>query len=163
LSEIRRDFLNWNPDADAFGNEGLVTADNVIHDAKGYKQICKQTVNAFNTLNYYAATPLVSVRAMQVRAIGDRKNLIAAIAQDKATTVSMAEISIGAAGDAAPFTTLSTATLLSDSSIVVKSFSLAELGVGAFVACATFDADLLDGSSTVYSITGDITYSLLSV
>lgn len=163
MSQLRRDFLNWRPDADAFGNDGLTVADNVLHDSEGYKPLCRQTDMAFVTMNYYAQLPLASVRSMQVRAIGDRKNQVAAIVQDKATTAAIAELSVGARYDSGPFTTLSTATLLSASNVRVKSFSLAELGAGAFVACATFSADLANGTSTIYSITGDVAYTVLSV
>ena len=37
--EIRRDFLNFQPDIEDFGNEGLVKADNVTHEPEGYKEV----------------------------------------------------------------------------------------------------------------------------
>ncbi len=160
---LRTDFINWRPDAEDFGQQGMTQADNVLHDTEGYKSLKRQSAGAFFTMNYYASTPLVSVRSMQVRAIGDRKNNIAAIAQDKATTAAVAELSIGAQGDANPFTTISTATMISSGAVRIKSFSVAELGAGKFVACACFQSDLVGGGSTLTSITGDITYSVLSV
>lgn len=50
MSEVRINFLNWRPDAEDIGNDGLITADNVIHDTEGYKQIGLVTNGAVSTL-----------------------------------------------------------------------------------------------------------------
>ncbi len=163
LSKLRKDFLNWKPDSEAFSNEGLTVADNVLHDTAGYKAIKAQSGGAFQLTEFYVGQTLASVRSMQIRAIGDRKNFVAAIAQDAVTSAAMGHLSIGAEGDSTAFAVATTAALASAGSVRVKSFSVAELGVGAFVACASFSAELATGSSTVYSITGDITYTVLSV
>ncbi len=163
MPNLRRDFLNGTPDQEDFGNEGLTVADNVIHDTEGFKQLNIQPSASFETANFYSGKALSSVRSMQIRSIGDRKNRIAAIAEDRATTAVMADLSVGAEGDSTAFTLISTGTLASADSIRIKAFSVAELGVGSFVACAAFSAELEDGSSTLYNITGDITYTLLSI
>jgi hypothetical protein len=38
MSFVKFDFLNWQPDQDPWNNEGLVTADNMIHTDRGYIQ-----------------------------------------------------------------------------------------------------------------------------
>lgn len=155
---VRVNFTNWQPDKDDFGTEGLTVADNVIHDTEGYKPIRKES--SFATLNFLTDTPLASVRSMQVRGIGANRNKIGAFVQDKATTATMAEMSLAAQDDGAAFTTISTSTLTSAGACKVKSFSVAELENGVFVACATFDASLTSGGFTTYALTGDITYSV---
>jgi len=36
VSQVRLNFLNWRPDAEDFGNDGLTIATNVLHDTEGY-------------------------------------------------------------------------------------------------------------------------------
>jgi len=49
MSEVRLNFLNWRPDLEALGNDGLTVAENVLHDAEGFKKITEQTAGAFST------------------------------------------------------------------------------------------------------------------
>lgn len=158
MNQVRVNFINWQPDNDDFGTQGLTECDNVIHDTEGYKPIRKDAT--FATLNFLTDTPLASVRSMQVRGIGANRNKIAALVQDKATTAAIAEMSIAAQDDGAAFTTLSSGTLLSAGSCKVASFSIAELEGGLFVACATYSATLASGGATTYALTGDITYTV---
>ena len=75
MSEIRLNFLNWRPDADDFGNQGLSIADNVIHETEGYKQIALTTSGAFATLNGLGGRTLNSVAGLQVIAIGSDRTV----------------------------------------------------------------------------------------
>ena len=147
---------------DEFLNPGLVRADNVIHDTEGYKQVRKQTAGAFAVATWFTGVTLHSIRSMQVRSVGgNNANRIAAIVKDFTTTPLSASLQVGVEGQAGPFTTasLTTATLISVGACVVKSFSVAELESGGFVAVATFLASLADGGSTVYSISGEAAYT----
>ena len=42
-------FLNWRPDAEDVGNDGLTKADNVVHDTEGYRPIHLASSGAFST------------------------------------------------------------------------------------------------------------------
>ena len=50
MSRVRIDFLNWRPDAEDFGNQGLTVADNVVHEPEGYKPIYLKSAGAFATI-----------------------------------------------------------------------------------------------------------------
>ena len=60
---LKLNFLNWQPDRDEYQNE-LTTADNVVHDTEGYKQIHLKSAGAFNTI-IPAAWSVTSVVAQQ--------------------------------------------------------------------------------------------------
>ena len=49
MSQVKINFLNWRPDDEDLGNDGLITADNVYHDTEGYKQYKTPTTGAFST------------------------------------------------------------------------------------------------------------------
>jgi len=66
MSEVRLNFLNWRPDADEFGNDGLTVAKNVVHDTDGYKPIYVATAYAAATSTAVSST----VPSLQVRPIG---------------------------------------------------------------------------------------------
>lgn len=157
MSQIRTNFLGWRPDQDEFGLEGLITADNIIHDTEGYKPVKMQTAGAFSAATFYSGATLHSVRSMQIRAVGLGNNNMAAIAEDG--TGGVADLSIGAQGEAAAFTSISTATLASVGGIRCKAFSVAELESGAFLISAKWDADIT-GGSTSYALTGEVTYTV---
>jgi len=46
MSEFKFNFINWRPDFEEFNNDGLVTADNVLHDTEGYKEVRAATNNS---------------------------------------------------------------------------------------------------------------------
>jgi len=61
---MRFNFLNWRPDADDMGNDGLITADNVIHDTEGYVQYKTPTSGAFVTNTAIGTCPSIVVRSV---------------------------------------------------------------------------------------------------
>ena len=61
---LKLNFLNWRPDQDEYGNDGLTTADNVVHDTEGYKQVHLKSAGAFNTI-IPASWSVTSVVAQQ--------------------------------------------------------------------------------------------------
>lgn len=66
-------FLNWRPDAEDVGNDGLTTADNVVHETEGYKPIHLASSGAFATTGGLAASnaTVLSLVAKPVGAQGD--------------------------------------------------------------------------------------------
>ena len=156
MSEIRLNFLNWRPDAEALSNDGLTVADNVLHDTEGYKPLNVQS--GFSASTFFANDTLLSVRSMQIRQVANNSNRVAALVQDTQTTVAMADLTIGLEGEVIEFTKISTPTLSSAGGIRVSSFSVAEMESGGFGVCATYLASLQAGGSTVLSITGEVVY-----
>jgi len=73
VSQVRVNFLNWRPDTDDFGNEGLTVADNVVHDVEGYRPVHLATAGAFATTGGLAASnaTVLSLVAKPVGASGD--------------------------------------------------------------------------------------------
>lgn len=162
MSQLKTNFIGWQPDQDEYSPEGLIDADNVLHDTEGYKPLNMQTVGAFSASTWYSGATLASVRSMQIRAVGAGNNRVAALAIDKATTAAIAEMSVGVEGEASAFTTVSSGTLASAGGIYCKAFSVGELESGVFLICAHWMASLAAGGSTVYSITGEVTYTITS-
>jgi len=70
---VRTNFLNWTPDAEDFGNGGLVKAENVIHESEGYKPVYLNTSGAFATTG-----AMGSVTAVQAKPIGSQGDYLAA-------------------------------------------------------------------------------------
>lgn len=68
---LRVDFLNWRPDAEDVGNDGLTTADNVIHEPEGYKPVHLASSGAFTTVLAASDATVLSIVAKPVGAQGD--------------------------------------------------------------------------------------------
>jgi CO/xanthine dehydrogenase Mo-binding subunit len=66
-------FLNWRPDAEDFGNEGLSVCTNAVHDSEGWKPTYIQTAGAFATTG-----GLQSVTSLVAKPIGPGTDTIAA-------------------------------------------------------------------------------------
>ena len=49
MSNLRVNFLNWKPDTEDVGNDGLTVATNVVHDTEGYKATHLISATAFST------------------------------------------------------------------------------------------------------------------
>ena len=73
MSQIRIDFLNFNPDLEDTENQGLTVATNVIHEPEGFKPIHVATSTAFATTGGLGASvhTVVSVVAKPVGAGND--------------------------------------------------------------------------------------------
>ena len=70
MSEIRLNFLNWRPDMEPSGHDGLTEADNVLHDTEGYKQLRVATSGAAAT----AAASANTLGSVQVRQLGSKQD-----------------------------------------------------------------------------------------
>lgn len=62
MNQLKVNFLNWRPDQDEYQLEGLVKAQNVVHDTEGYKPVYLQTTTSFST-GIAAASSVLSVVA----------------------------------------------------------------------------------------------------
>ena len=73
MSGLRVDFLNWRPDQEVFGNDGLTQADNVIHEPEGWKPAHLASSGAFATTGGLAASnaTVLSLVSKPVGAQGD--------------------------------------------------------------------------------------------
>ena len=71
MSEVRVNFLNWRPDAEDVSNEGMTTADNVIHDVEGYRPVHMASAGAFATTGGLSAG-LGTILSIVAKPIGSR-------------------------------------------------------------------------------------------
>ena len=72
MSQVRVNFLNWRPDADEFGNNGLTAADNVVHDTEGWKPIFMKTAGALSTTAPLAAATISALMVKSIGSVGDK-------------------------------------------------------------------------------------------
>jgi hypothetical protein len=63
--QVRINFLNWQPDMEDFGNEGLVNAQNVVHEPEGYKPVYLASAGVFSTTG-----GLASVSSIVTKPVG---------------------------------------------------------------------------------------------
>jgi hypothetical protein len=70
---IRKDFLEWRPDAEPFGNQGLSKAQNVVHDTEGYKPVYLNSAASFATTG-----GLQSVTSIVCKPVGTQGDLMCA-------------------------------------------------------------------------------------
>jgi len=73
VSQVRLDFLNWNPDTEDTENKGLTIATNVVHDTEGYKQIRLRSAGSFSTTGGLGASnaTVISLIAKEVGSSSD--------------------------------------------------------------------------------------------
>lgn len=155
---LKINFLNWRPDAEDYENDGLITADNVLHDTEGYKELLQQTAAAFSTTSPLNAG-LNTVSSIKVKTFGNNNQIVVADVYTPTTTT--AALRIGVQGNNA-FTTVTMATLASIGAARIKSFSVGELNQ-SFVMAATAEASLLAGGVTTYALGGTVLYTVTSL
>ncbi len=70
---MRLNFINWRPDMEDVGNDGLTVADNVIHEPEGYKPIHLASAGGFVTTGGLGASSatILSIVSKQVGAQND--------------------------------------------------------------------------------------------
>jgi hypothetical protein len=81
---IRVNFLNWSPDAEDVGNEGLTTADNVIHETEGYKPVHLASSGTFATTGGLAASS-GTILSVVSKPVGNQGDLFCAWLTDATT------------------------------------------------------------------------------
>ena len=87
MSQVRINFLNWRPDSEDFANDGLTTADNLIHETEGYKPVHLATAGAFATTGGLAASN-ATVLSLVAKPVGSNGDLFCAWLAD-ATLVTL--------------------------------------------------------------------------
>ena len=136
MTEVKFNFLNWRPDAEDYENDGLITADNLLHDTEGYLQILSNTTTSMTnfaagsggTINSVLCRPQGSLR------IATSTGLVYAAAEivdfNSNTLRALCGPVTNNALETGTGTTIATAT-----SGVVTSFQLCELNDRIFFAC----------------------------
>ena len=134
MSNVKFDFLNWQPDIEDYRNEGLITADNIIHSPEGYIQY--KTPATFIT-----STALGTCPSMVVRSIGTNDQRVVAYINNitAAGAGYTADLSIGLFSSdyssIANYTSITSATVGSLSTLNrVVAFDVCELGGVIFMA-----------------------------
>ena len=84
MTQIRTEFLNWRPDAEDFGNDGLTKAQNVVHDTEGWRPIHVKTSTSFATTNGLAASA-ATILSLVAKPIGTQGDLLCAWISSSAT------------------------------------------------------------------------------
>lgn len=71
---FRFNFLNWRPDLEDVGNEGLTVADNCVHEPEGYKAIHLGSAGSFGTTGGLAASN-ATVLSVIAKPVGNNDDL----------------------------------------------------------------------------------------
>ena len=69
MSEVRFNFLNFNPDSEDTENQGLTIAQNVVHDTEGYKAVHLGSAGSFSTTGGLAASA-ATITSIVVKPVG---------------------------------------------------------------------------------------------
>ena len=149
MSELKYNFLNWNPDQDDFDNQGMIVADNMIHDTEGFLPVGIQTAGAFSTVQSAA----VIAHAIPYGNAGQLLHCFLNTAPGNAQMrliVAYESPVIGAVPIALDVVTSSTLASFPGN---ITSFSLVDTGSAIFVTAeAEFDA--ATGTPEILNITG---------
>lgn len=82
MSELRFNFLNFNPDTEDTQNQGLTVAQNVVHDTEGYKAVHLGSAGSFATTGGLGAS-VATVTSVIAKPVGSGSDLFCAwIAND---------------------------------------------------------------------------------
>jgi hypothetical protein len=71
MPRLRLDLTNWRPDLDETTHEGLTKADNVVHDAEGWKPVHLASSGSFATSLAASEATILSLVALPVGASDD--------------------------------------------------------------------------------------------
>ena len=77
MSEVRLNFLNFNPDTEDTENQGLTVAQNVIHETEGYKPVHLGTAGSFATTGGLGAS-VATVTSIVAKSVGSGSDLFCA-------------------------------------------------------------------------------------
>lgn len=70
-------FIDWRPDLEDFGRDGLVVAENVVHEPEGFKPLHLATTTSFATTGGLAASN-ATVLSIVAQPIGPQDDLLCA-------------------------------------------------------------------------------------
>jgi len=77
MSEVRFNFLNFNPDSEDTENLGLTIANNVVHDTEGYKPVHLGSAGSFATTGGLGAS-VATVLSCIAKPVGTQGDVFAA-------------------------------------------------------------------------------------
>lgn len=156
MAKIRVDWLNWRPDLEDTEFDGLTVADNVVHDAKGYKQVRFVTDSAVSTISSAGNILFASgttISAMQVRQLSNTlddsdSNKVAVYLRDAVSP----QMAVDFFNTTTPVSTVGTAGVMT-SGYAITAFQTAELNNVIFV-CAQATGTAAGGTGIALNITG---------
>ena len=142
---MRVTFLNWRPDAEDVGNDGLTQADNVIHDIEGYRPVHLASAGTFATTGGLAAST-ATILSIVAKPVGSQGDYLAAwVADATVPTLHVGLNGVTAATTATGYP-LAMATAATDAEIY--AFDVCEYG-GKIIW--TVEAQATDASATALS------------
>jgi len=77
VSEVKVNFLNWRPDAEDVGLDGLTTADNVIHSTEGYRPVHLASAGSFATTGGLGAS-VATITSLVAKPVGSQNDYFCA-------------------------------------------------------------------------------------
>lgn len=140
---MRIKFLNWRPDAEDIGNDGLTIADNVIHDVEGYRPA--HLASTFATTGGLDATT-ATILSIVAKPVGSQGDYFCAWVADATTPTLHVGINGVTASTSATGYPLAMATAATDAEIY--AFDVCEYA-GKIIW--TVDARATDASATALS------------
>jgi hypothetical protein len=158
VSFVKFDFLNWRPDVEVFNNEGLVTADNVLHQPRGYQEVRFQTAGAYATTSGNLTVLSSVVFTSEARHTENRSG---AYTRGGATTTGGQLFIMGAAG-VGTIATVNAATMISTGSMRVASITESFLGSNSLL-CSLARYTGSGGTETFVEYAGVGTYTFTSI
>lgn len=148
---MRINFLNWRPDAEDVGNDGLTTADNVIHDVEGYRPVHLASASTFATTGGLGATTDDTVLSVVAKPVGAQGDFFCAWVADSTTP----RVHVGLNG----VTATTTATNYANGTAVALPAAATDAQIWAFDVCEyggkilwTVEARGTDAGSTAVSV-----------
>ena len=136
-------FLNWRPDRDDVGNDGLTKAENVVHDVEGYRPIHLASSGSFATA---VAASDATVLSIVAKPVGSQGDLFCAWVADQTTPTLHVGLNGVTATTSATGYPLAMATAATDAEIY--AFDVCEYG-GNIVW--TVEAQATDAAATALS------------
>ena len=146
--QVRINFLNWRPDQEPLGHDGLYVADNVLHETEGYKQVkvVPEADWTLNGLNY-------TMTAIQVRQIGSLRDSSISnkiVATLRGGAVPRLDVANADSGGQLTFLAFATAPA---TVYGITAFQVAELN-GYAVTCAQAEALETGGTAMTLNLSG---------
>jgi hypothetical protein len=145
MPSIRVDFLNWRPDAEDVGNDGLTTADNVVHEPEGYKPVHLASSGAFSTTIAASTATVLSLVSKPIGSSGDQ------FAAWLAATTTGPTLCVGINGATAPTTATGHPLSFSAGSTDHEIYAFDVTEYGGYISW-TVEAQASDASGTSLSI-----------
>jgi hypothetical protein len=134
MSNVKLNFLNWQPDVEDYRNEGLITADNVIHSPEGYIQYKTPTT-------FVTSTAIGTCPSMVVRSVGTNDQRVVAYLNNATAAGAGYTIDLNLGLFSSNYTTVALYTSMTSSTIGnlstqnrVVAFDVCELGGVIFMA-----------------------------